>query len=295
MFYRIKYRLLTSMGLLMLFVCAHVSAEDLVFEFSIASQRADVSLLEYAQVTNLDIVFSQNAIKKYRTQELKGFFKSLDALKRLLENTPLTATISSSGGLIVKVNHNKLSNGFSKTQSQSSIAKKLAAPVLEELTVTAQKREESLVDVPVAITRLGGKQIEHSFSNGIEELATMVPSISIRKGGTTRNSAVFLRGIGTTTFSVAAEPSVSTVVDGVVLSRSGQAFADLFDVERIEVLRGPQGTLFGKNSSGGVVNITTKSPNRENWETDLNLSVFDGSETRLLTWQHNFERFMLRR
>lgn len=140
----------------------------------------------------------------------------------------------------------------------------LSAPangqVIEEITVTAQKREESLSDVPVALTVLSADQIEASFSRNIEDLQALVPAVSFRTGNTTRNSALTVRGIGTISFSIGAEPSVSTVVDGVVLGRSGQAFADLYDLERVEVLRGPQGTLFGKNASAGVVNITTRRP-----------------------------------
>ena len=138
---------------------------------------------------------------------------------------------------------------------------------LEEVVVTAQKREEKLSDVPVAVTALTSDQINSAFANNIEGLQSMVPSVSYRKGNTTRNSALTVRGIGTISFSIAAEPSVSTVVDGVVLGRSGQAFGDLYDLERVEVLRGQQGTLFGKNASAGVVNMTTKRPGTE----------FDGS------------------
>ena len=76
----------------------------------------------------------------------------------------------------------------------------------------------------------------------------------------TINQSLFLRGVGTSTFSIAGEPSISTVVDGVVYSRAGEAFSDLIDIDRIEVLRGPQGTLFGKNASAGVINIVTKRP-----------------------------------
>ena len=139
----------------------------------------------------------------------------------------------------------------------------LAQSVIEEVVVTAQKREENISDVPVAVSVLGRQQIESSFASNLEELQALVPSVSFRTGNTTRNSALTIRGIGTISFSVAAEPSVSTVVDNVVLGRSGQAFGDLYDLERVEVLRGPQGTLFGKNASAGVVNITTRRPGNE--------------------------------
>ncbi len=138
-----------------------------------------------------------------------------------------------------------------------------AQSAIEEITVTAQKREENVSDVPVAVSVLGRTQIESSFSSNLEELQALVPSVSFRTGNTTRNSALTIRGVGTISFSIGAEPSVSTVVDNVVLGRSGQAFGDLYDLERVEVLRGPQGTLFGKNASAGVVNITTRRPGEE--------------------------------
>ncbi len=160
-----------------------------------------------------------------------------------------------------------------KTTIASAIAIALAVPVItsaqdraaavEEIIVTAQKREESVSDVPVALSVLTEDAIDNSFANNIEGLQALVPSVSFRTGNTTRNSALTVRGIGTISFSIGAEPSVSTVVDGVVLGRSGQAFGDLYDLERVEVLRGPQGTLFGKNASAGVVNMTTRKPTSE--------------------------------
>ncbi|MFT6101281.1 MAG: iron complex outermembrane receptor protein [Arenicella sp.] len=155
-----------------------------------------------------------------------------------------------------------------------------ATTLLEEIVVTAQKREQSLNDVPVALTVLGSEQIENAYAVGLEGLAAAIPSFTFRKGNTNRNSGNFLRGIGTISFSIAAEPSVSTVVDGVVLGRSGQAFTDLADLQRIEVLRGPQGTLFGKNSSAGVINIVTKGPTQE-FESGVDLSYFEDDETRI--------------
>lgn len=151
---------------------------------------------------------------------------------------------------------------------------------LEELLgieVTAQKRVEKLLDVPVAVTVLQKEQLTMTFANNIESIQAYLPSVSYRKGNTTRNSTLTIRGIGTISFSIAAEPSVSTVVDGVVLGRSGQAFSDLYELERLEVLRGPQGTLFGKNASAGVLNITTTSPT-EKTETVLNTRVLQDNE-----------------
>lgn len=132
-----------------------------------------------------------------------------------------------------------------------------------EIVVTAQKRSENLQDVPVALTVVGGAQLDRLGSQSIENAQYLVPSLNFRKSGVAINQSLYLRGVGTANFSVAGEPSVSAVLDGVVLSRAGEAFTDLVDIERIEVLRGPQGTLFGKNASAGVVNIVTKRPGRD--------------------------------
>jgi iron complex outermembrane receptor protein len=129
-----------------------------------------------------------------------------------------------------------------------------------DIVVTAQKREQRLQDVPIAVTVISGEAIAASGAVNIENAQYLVPTLNFRKSGTAINQSLFLRGVGTSTFSIAGEPSVSTVVDGVVFSRAGEAFSDLIDIERIEVLRGPQGTLFGKNASAGVVNIVTKRP-----------------------------------
>jgi iron complex outermembrane recepter protein len=129
-----------------------------------------------------------------------------------------------------------------------------------EIVVTAQKREQSIQDVPVAVSVISGAALEQQGGINIENAQYLVPSLNFRKSGTALNQSLYLRGVGTTTFSVGGEPSVGTVLDGVVLARSGEAFSDLVDIERIEVLRGPQGTLFGKNASAGVINIVSRRP-----------------------------------
>lgn len=164
----------------------------------------------------------------------------------------------------------------------SSIALGVSAPAfaqVEEIVVTAQKVEENVQDVPIAITAVSGETLAASGTNSLENLGQLVPSVTFRKGTTNANSAVVLRGVGTISFSIAAEPSVSTVVDGVVLSRSGQAFADLVEIERLEVLRGPQGTLFGKNASAGLINVVSKG-GTDTLEGEFTAEGFEGGEYR---------------
>ena len=129
-----------------------------------------------------------------------------------------------------------------------------------DIIVTAQKRSERLQDVPIAVSVISGDAIAAKGAINLEGAQYLVPTLNFRKSGTTINQSLFLRGVGTSTFSIAGEPSISTVVDGVVFSRAGEAFSDLVDIDRLEVLRGPQGTLFGKNTSAGVINITSKRP-----------------------------------
>lgn len=167
--------------------------------------------------------------------------------------------------------------------SASTVALIHGAPVMAqvaEIVVTAQKVEENVQDVPIAITAVTADRLEQAGVNTLENIGNVVPSVTFRKGTTGANSAIVMRGVGTITFSIAAEPSVSTVVDGIVLSRSGQAFIDLVDAERLEVLRGPQGTLFGKNASAGLVNIVSKGGTDE-LSGEVRGEWYEGNEWRL--------------
>ena len=167
--------------------------------------------------------------------------------------------------------------------SASTLALVATAPAfaqVEEIVVTAQKVEENVQDVPIAITAVSGDRLDQAVVFSLENISTVVPSVTFRKGTTSANSAIVMRGVGTISFSVAAEPSVSTVVDGVVLSRSGQAFMDLVDIQRLEVLRGPQGTLFGRNASAGLVNIVSEG-GTDDFQAEVNADWFEGEEYRL--------------
>jgi iron complex outermembrane receptor protein len=131
---------------------------------------------------------------------------------------------------------------------------------LLEVTVTATRREEPLQRVPVAVSVLSGNELEAQNLNNLEDVSSVLPAVGFRTGASNKDRDIFVRGIGTITTSPGVDPSVATVIDGVVLARPGQATVELLDIDRIEVLRGPQGTLFGKNASAGVVNMVTSDP-----------------------------------
>ncbi len=150
---------------------------------------------------------------------------------------------------------------------------------LGEIVVTAQKRSERLQEVPAAVAVYTGEQIERSAAINMEGLLNQVPGVTFHKGDIPFNTSLFLRGVGTINFALGAEPSVGYVLDGVVMGTSGQAFGDLFDVARMEVIPGPQGTLFGKNSSAGVINVVSVMP-RKTYDAAVDVAYFEGNEQR---------------
>lgn len=134
---------------------------------------------------------------------------------------------------------------------------------LEEIVVTAQKREENLQNVPVAVTALSAEVIANNRIADFSDLTRAAPSLTITQTTSSPNNSIILRGIGTFAFSIGVEPSVAVIIDDMPVVQQAQAFDNMSDLARIEVLKGPQGTLFGKNSSAGVVNIVTQDPGKD--------------------------------
>ncbi len=129
--------------------------------------------------------------------------------------------------------------------------------MMEEIVVTAQKREQTLQEVPVAVSVVTSETLAQAQINDILDLQSVVPSLRVTQLQTSGNTNFIIRGFGNGANNAGIEPSVGVFVDGVYRSRSAAALTDLPNVERIEVLRGPQSTLFGKNASAGVINIVT--------------------------------------
>ena len=139
--------------------------------------------------------------------------------------------------------------------------------VLEEIVVTARKRQESLQDAPISITAFSGEGLEQRNITALADISQITPNLvfnaSAPISGSSATASVFIRGIGQNDYTLVTEPGVGIYVDGVYIARSVGGALDLVDIERIEVLRGPQGTLFGRNTIGGAISITSKKPNEE--------------------------------
>ena len=150
---------------------------------------------------------------------------------------------------------------------------------IEEIIVTAQKREQSLQDVPISITTFSGEFLEDSGIDTLQQLGQYTPNLSLASSGQLANNRIILRGVGSVGNS-AIEPSVAVFVDGIYIPRPSSVIGTLTDLEIIEVLRGPQGTLFGRNASMGALNIRTRKPEDE-FSGDIRASFGDYDHVRV--------------
>ena len=135
-----------------------------------------------------------------------------------------------------------------------------AEPQLEEIVVTAQKREQNVQSVPLSVQVIGQTQLAAASIENFEDFNRVAPSLLVRTDVTPINSTVAIRGIGTSAFGIGVEPSVAVVVDDVPLAFQSRAFGNMTDISRVEILAGPQSTLYGKSSTAGLVNIVTPDP-----------------------------------
>lgn len=129
-----------------------------------------------------------------------------------------------------------------------------------DIIVTATKREQTLQDVPVAVSVTTAQTIERAQIRDIKDLGSVVPSLRVGERQSSQNATFYIRGFGNGANNLGIEPSVGVFIDGVYRSRTASTIADLPDVRRVEVLRGPQSTLFGKNASAGVISVITLEP-----------------------------------
>src|SRR5690554_1308117 len=148
--------------------------------------------------------------------------------------------------------------------------------LLEEVVVTARKREESLQDVPIAITALNSSQLEELKVRSLEDLTVGIPNVSLDDVGTFPTTANFsIHGLGINSSIPSIDPTVGVFVDGVYMGQNSGVVIDMFDIQSVEILRGPQGTLFGRNVTGGAILLNSKGPTEE-FEFNARIAV-DGN------------------
>lgn len=243
---RLKSALIASAALIALGPDA--AAEAKTQRFDIAAQPARAALSSFAQQAGVQILFPSFAVAGLSTPAVRGDLTASEALDRLARPA----------GLVVAAQNDRT---ITLAQAQTS-PRPQSADRVEEVIVTARRREETQQRVPVSITAFTGAALEQRGYQSLTDIQRAAPNLSFTPGtgGKTGSVSPFIRGVGEYDFIITSDPSVALYVDGVYVARSFGANTQLLGIDRVEVLRGPQGTLFGKNTIGGAVVVTTHKP-----------------------------------
>ncbi|WP_245863752.1 TonB-dependent receptor domain-containing protein [Caulobacter mirabilis] len=226
-----------------------VVAQTATYAFDLPAQDLAAALRAFGHAARQQVVFDGQVTQGKRSAPVVGTFTADEGLRKLLEGTGLTARRGASGVLMV-------------SDPQSDGAPSAEAAVVDELIVTAQKKEESIQDVPIAVSAFSAQALDDKKIEGGAELLRGVPNVNFSKA----NFSMYnfsIRGIGTKAVSASSDPAVAISFNNTPLIRNRLFEQEFLDVERIEVLRGPQGTLYGRNATAGVVNMIPRLPGSE--------------------------------
>ncbi|HAN26901.1 MAG TPA: TonB-dependent receptor [Haliea salexigens] len=188
-----------------------------------------------------------------------------------MKKTPLAIGVSALLGTVMAAS-------FSTATQAQQEARRSTSALLEEVVVTARKREEGSQEVPLSISALGADQLDALKIRDLTNLSVRLPNVALDDVGTARGTANFsIRGLGVNSSIPGIDPTVGVVVDGVYIGLNNGILFDTFDLESVEVLRGPQGTLFGRNVTGGAVLLNSKKPGDE-FEFSARAAIDQGPE-----------------
>ena len=235
------------------------------------------ALSELAQTAGLQVVFYTEVSEGITAPALTGTYTSKAALDKLLTGTRLRYEFINDRTVAIRVKYVAPAEPQNAEPQQTRPAEpdtSRAEPdeprsdlALDEIVVTARRREESLQSTPVAVTALTSDALQTRGVQSVDAVSQFVPNLQFdgaaALSGGAYNATIFIRGIGQNDFAIFSDPGVAMYVDGVYLGRSIGGIMDVADLARVEVLRGPQGTLFGRNTIGGAVNIVTQQPTSE--------------------------------
>ncbi|HEB27894.1 MAG TPA: hypothetical protein ENI05_08985 [Porticoccus sp.] len=229
---------------LMLCVLPLAWADETRYQFSIPSQDLSSALVDFSSQTNIDYVSQVQHLNEITAGAVAGELTASEALSRMLKGTKLTFSRLENGSILIK----------------AIVISKAKTQVIEEVIVMVQKRKQPSQKTPLALSVFDGDELEGQGVNNTRDLFLVAPSVTYHGAITAAGQGVRIRGIGSGVIATGIEQSVGTIIDGVVTGPSGSGLQELWDVDRIEILRGPQGTLFGKNVSAGAINQITKDP-----------------------------------
>ncbi|HEY8521625.1 MAG TPA: TonB-dependent receptor [Gammaproteobacteria bacterium] len=248
--------------------------------FEIPEQRADMALTTFAQQADLVVLFPFDEVSEMTANRLVGEYELEEAATILLRGTGLTAVLEGGRQLVVRVTKGgrmkrKGIRGFFGSFFAAVAAGGAADGVraqgespsgLEEVIVTARYREESIQTTPISISAFSGEDLEFRNIENLADIGSVVPNAYFRTNSSSYGPSytIGLRGLNQTDWSYSFEPTVGVYIDDIYHSTITGSDMDLVDLERIEVLRGPQGTLFGKNSIGGSIRLISRKPRGDN-------------------------------
>ncbi len=236
--------------------------------FDIPAGDLKTALDLYARQSGAQLAVSAEAVKGAQTKGVRGDLSSNDALTKILSGTGFTAR-NHSGSLAI-IRNDQSSLNIQPLQ----LAQATPPGRIEEVLVTARKREEAIENIPISITALNAEDLKQFGVRNFSDLEGIVPGLNLGGGGNgvKRDSSPFIRGVGQRETKVTLDPAVGTYIDGVYIGRAAGAMLDVVDVDNIQVLRGPQGTLFGRNATGGALSVTLKKPNNT-WEANISANI----------------------
>ncbi len=239
-------------GLALAVAAASASAEE-AKNYSIQEQSLSRALMELSRQSDTVITASPALVAGKSAAAVSGMLSTEQALSQLLADTGLSFQRGSDGGIIIV----QAEAGAGDSEDADD------APtfVLEEIIVTATRRAASMQDVPVSISAYSGNKLKESGVNNVQDLQFLTAGLQVHT--LSGKARIALRGVGSDIINVGAESGVAMHLDGVYIAQQHEVGLGFFDVERIEVLRGPQGTLYGRNATGGAVNVISKSPTQE--------------------------------
>ncbi|HEX6859578.1 MAG TPA: TonB-dependent receptor [Caulobacteraceae bacterium] len=250
----------------LLAAAAPAYAEAQTVEFNIPAQSLSEALDSFAAQSRQPILVAPEITRGKATRGVTGAVDTPTALAQLLEGTGLTWRVSGKTYLI------------ESASPQSGSAAGGGAEV-EALIVTAQKREEDIQDVPIAMSAFTQEQLERSQVAGGPDLMTQVPNMTFTKTNFTGYS-IQIRGIGTQAISATTDNAVAVAFNNTPFIRNRFFEQEFYDLQRVEVLRGPQGTLYGRNATAGVVNLISQKP-KFTYEAKISADVANYSSSRL--------------